>query len=125
MTLFIPNMLAPFGQGSVTINGRSYKFNTYLIPPWNSFFQQFTQAPPPMLGINIGASPFTYEAKEVGNVLISGGTLTDVALIRGNDTVSIGPVRLVPVGVRDLVRISYSVIPTTIKFVPTYGNRNT
>ncbi len=93
-----------------------------LLPgPWNSFFQQFTQAPPSPIAIVVGTSPFTYTAKEPGVIAIAGGTITGVALIRGTFNIGLGSnVFLVPVGTNDSVVISYSGLPA-IRFLPTYG----
>jgi hypothetical protein len=117
--LLVPNMVAPLVQVRGP-KGEIYKGT--LIPPWNSFFQQFTQAPPPVMALPVVGSPFTYEAKELGTILISGGTLTDVSFTRGSDVTTLGnAARVIPVNVRDIVTITYSVLPI-VKFVPTYGN---
>lgn len=97
-----------------------------LLAPWNSYLQQFTQAPPGIMGITIGLSPFDYIVEEPGTIIIVGGTLTDVSLIRGSDTLAMGnAARIIPVGIQDTVRVTYSIVPTSITFIPAYGQNTT
>ena len=111
----LPNLLAPL------VNAKGF-----ILAPWNSYLQQFTQAPPPIMGITVGASPFDYVAQEPGTIIIVGGTLTNVSLIRGVDTLAMGnAARIIPVAIEDTVRITYSVVPTSITFVPAYGQNTT
>jgi len=96
--------------------------------PWIQYLQQFTIAPPAFLIIDAGSSPYDYEAKEPGNVFISGGTVSGISLTRGPDTIILFPdtsvARFVPVAVNDIVTITYSVKPN-IKFIPSYGQNTT
>lgn len=99
-----------------------------ILQPLISYLQQFTIAPPPFLNIIADGSPFEYEAKEPGVLFISGGTVTDISLTRGADTIIVAPntanPRLIPVGIMDIVTVTYVVIPT-IKFIPSYGQNTT
>lgn len=90
--------------------------------PWVQYLSQFTIAPPPFVSVTVGASPFSYQAEEPGNLFISGGTVSGITLTRGADTITLSTVRpcLVPVAVADIVTVTYSVLPT-IKFIPSYG----
>ena len=92
--------------------------------PWIQYLQQFTIAPPAFMDLTVGTSPFEYEAREPGNVFISGGTVSGITLTRGTDTITLFPdtstPRLVPVAVSDIVEVTYSVLPT-IKFIASYG----
>lgn len=92
--------------------------------PWVQYLQQFTTAPPAFMDITVGTSPFDYEAKEPGNLFVSGGTVSGITLTRGVDTITVAPntanPRLIPVAVADIVEVTYSVLPT-IKFIPLYG----
>ena len=97
--------------------------------PWNSYLQQFTQAPPAINSITVGASPFSYVAREPGNISITGGTLINngignngISLTRGNVIIDFGTVtnRIVPIGINDIIKINYSVLPT-VMFLPSYG----
>jgi hypothetical protein len=92
-----------------------------LQSPWNSFFQQFTQAPPAVIPITVGASPFEYQAKEPGLISISGGTVSAVTFTRGSVTVTVTGQILIPVYLNDVIEVTYSVLPT-MKFFPNYGN---
>lgn len=95
-----------------------------IIPPWNSYLQQFTQEPPPIAAITVGTSPFSYIAKEPGYVSVTGGTVSAIVLTRGTDTINLTGLKAVPVSIKDIVTITYSVLPT-IKFIPVYGANTT
>lgn len=91
-----------------------------LLPgAWNSFFQQFVQAPPNFLLLSVGASPFLYTAKEPGYVSVTGGTVSAIVLIRGGVGITINS-NVVPVGIEDSVTVTYSVLPV-MHFIPSYG----
>lgn len=93
--------------------------------PWNSFFQQFVQQPPPFITLEPIADPFVYDSREPGTIAIVGGTITNVDLTRGAETLSLGAVRLIPVAIRDIITLTYSVVPTAIRFIPSYGQNTT
>lgn len=99
-----------------------------ILQPWIAYLQQFTIAPPPFAAVIVGSSPFAYEAKEPGNLFISGGTVSSITLTRGPDTITVAPStvnpRLIPVAVNDTVIVTYSVLPT-IKFIASYGQNTT
>lgn len=99
-----------------------------IVQPWIAYLQQFTIAPPAFLDITVSGSPFAYEAKEPGNLFISGGTVSNISLTRGADTIIVAPStanpRMIPVAVNDTVTVTYTVIPT-IKFIPSYGSNTT
>ncbi len=97
-----------------------------LRSPWIEYLQQFTIAPPALVDVTVGASPFEYEAEEPGNLYIAGGNVSAITLTRGSDTIALSTVRplFVPVGIKDIVDITYSVLPT-IKFIPSYGQNTT
>lgn len=90
-----------------------------IAKPWNIYLQQFTQAPPPFIDI-IGASPFSYVAKEPGFLFIVGGTVTALHLIRGTVNIDLTGQKIIPVSINDTVITTYSVLPT-IKFGANYG----
>lgn len=89
--------------------------------PWNSFFQQFSSPPSRIIDIDITASPMMYAAGEPGTLVITGGTLTNVTLIRGPDSANLGTVRQILLMIKDTAQITYSVAPTDIQFLPFYG----
>lgn len=88
-----------------------------VIPPWNSFFQQFTEAPSAIESVTIGTSPFSYQPNNVGQVFVRGGTVSDISLIRGIDgsnpiTINMTGALSVLVSIGDVVKVTYSVKPT-------------
>lgn len=99
-----------------------------IIVPWIQYLQQFTIAPPAFMDITVGSSPFEYEAEEPGNVFITGGTVSQIALIRGADTIILflntTTPRMVPVAVKDIVKVTFTVLPT-LKFISSYGQNTT
>lgn len=82
----------------------------YLMPPWNSFFQQFVQPAPAVSDIPNSASPFTANAN--GTVILTGATT--VNLIRGTITINLNGERIIPVSVGDTVTWTG---PATVKFL--------
>lgn len=104
-TLPVPNLLSPL----VNAAGK-------LIPPWNSWFQQFSQAAPAVAAITVGGSPFSYTANSNGNLIVSGGTVSLITLTRGTDTIiiatSTATPRIVPISIGDTITVTYSVLPT-------------
>jgi hypothetical protein len=104
MTLFIPNMLSAL----VDKAGK-------ILPPWNSFFQQFSNPPAPIMSVIVGTDPFSYVVKQPGMVVLVGGTT--VSLTRGKTTISMGTAKSFPVEIADIVVLGGS---PTLKFVPRY-----
>lgn len=103
MTSPLPNMLAALVD---VRNGKGY-----IIDPWNSFFQQFTQQAPASVGIT-GTSPLTYTANVKGNLLVIGGTISNISLIRGSTTFNLTGQTIIPISIGDTVVITFSVTPT-------------
>lgn len=97
-----------------------------VLEPFISYFRQFTIAPPSFMNIIVGVSPFSYEAVEPGNLAITGGTISQITLNRGSDTISFGAGtnKFIPVGIADTITITYTVLPT-INFIPSYGQNTT
>lgn len=88
----------------------------FLLQPWNSFFQQFTQKPTnteQLSTAQITASPFFYTPNNVGTVFVIGGTVSAVALIRGTNVFDMTAVRAygILVSIGDTVKVTYSVKP--------------
>lgn len=90
MTLPVPNMQAALAS----VKGGM----AFLIPPWNSFFQQLVQAAPAVSTVTL-PSPFT--ANSNGKVIITGAATID--LTRGNTTVNLNGQRIIPVRISDTV----------------------
>ena len=107
----VPNLSVPFLDNNGNLNSA-----------WQSFFQQFTQAPP---GVNtpvVTTSPFTYTAREPGQLAVSGGAITSIALIRGSVSINVTGEKLIALSVRDSVEIVYTILPS-VQFLPNYGSR--
>jgi hypothetical protein len=72
-----------------------------------------TPLPPLPLVVTPGASPFSYQAPWSGYVLVTGGTVSAVAMARDGSTFfafpNAGPV---PVACGDVIRVTYSGVPT-------------
>lgn len=107
----LPTLLAPFVDNRGKIK-----------QPWNFYLQQFTQAPPSILTITVGGSPFSYQAVEPGVIAVTGGTISAITLTRGIITINVTGEKLIPVAIADTVEITYSVLPT-VQFIPSYGQR--
>lgn len=106
------------GEPLATVNEKG----AYINASWAFYLQQFTQKPPPFINLGVVVSPFEYEAKEPGYIIIAvGGTVTIVHLIRGAITIDITGQRIIPVSIGDIVEITSGPIPT-VYFVPIYGS---
>lgn len=70
----------------------------YLIKPWNSLFQQFTQSAPAVDAVT-AASPFT--ANVNGKVILT--SAVTITLTRGLVSVSLTGERIIPVRIGDTV----------------------
>lgn len=95
-----------------------------IVRPWISFLQQFVQAPPPFLNITPDPSPFIYQASEPGTIAVIGGTVSQIDLIRGSDTLNVTGSILIPLSIADGIEITYSVLPI-VTFIPSYGQNTT
>lgn len=98
MTLPVPNMQSPL----VDKGGR-------VVPPWNSWFQQFTQKAPAIAPIT--ANPFTANAN--GTLIIKGATT--ITLTRGLISIVLTGQIIIPISIGDTV--SWTGAPTSIQFL--------
>jgi hypothetical protein len=91
----------------------------YATPSWFEFFARLTTQPPPIVGVALTGSPFTYTASTDGNLAVSGGTVSSITLSRAAMTnVPTGVTSgIIPLSQGDSVTITYSVAPT-INFIP-------
>jgi hypothetical protein len=67
--------------------------------------------------VSPGASPFTYTATTIGNLLITGGNVSAVLLTRGLQSAACPVSGFIPMAAKDSVTITYTVAPT-LTFVP-------
>lgn len=69
-----------------------------VIPPWNSWFQQFTQNAPAI--VSAGTSPYT--ANQNGTVIIKGGV--GIVLTRGSISITLANGQaIIPISIGDTV----------------------
>lgn len=101
MTQPVYNMNAPIAK----IKGGF----AYLISPWNSLFQQFTQQAPDVASVT--ANPFTANAN--GTVIFTGGAPV-ITLNRGDVNIILTGQRIIPISVGDTVSWSGA---TTVQFL--------
>jgi hypothetical protein len=107
MTRPVPNLLAPI----VTVKDRSGKVEIgkgTIVPPWNSWFQQFTQPAPAVIAVVL--TPFT--ANSVGTVIITGATT--VTLTRGISVFNVTGQMIIPISIGD--ELSWTG-PATVSFL--------
>ena len=98
---FVPNLLAPL----VDKLGK-------VIPPWNSFFQQFT-ANAEMASIAV--SPFNPNTQ--GSLFFTSGNPV-ITLTRGNLSIVLTGQKIIPMAVGDIVTWSGA---TTVQFLRTFS----
>lgn len=112
MTSPVINLRAPL----VTVKDKNGKEigQGYVIDPWNSFFQQFTQQAPEVQAITVTGSPFSYQPNDKGKIIISGGTVSAIVLVRGSTAIPLSTTRplILPATIGDMVMITYSIAPT-------------
>lgn len=97
----------------LNLNARLVNKDGFLVDPWNSFFQQFTQTSPAVKDLVVGASPFNYMPNARGKLIVS-GVITFAFLIRGKKTIALSNVTplIVPMAIGDELRLNYAVAPT-------------
>ncbi len=101
----LPNLISPFvGKGGK------------LLAPFIQYLQQFTQSPPNIADIIVVGSPFSYTAKEPGNISIIGAATA--TLTRGLISVDVTGQKLVPVAIQDVITVTGA---PTMKFLANYG----
>lgn len=89
---------------------------------WRDFFIRITNGKgKPVNAIVPGASPYSYPATVVGSVVVRGGTVSRIDIVRGADTVNTGLTQgIIPVAVGDSVKVTYTIVPT-MTFIPGPG----
>ncbi len=79
-----------------------------IIPPWNSFFQQFTQVAPAVVDVTI--SPYIPNVK--GNAIVIGATT--ISLTRGLIVIDLTGQKIIPIGIGDILKWTG---PATVQFL--------
>lgn len=113
MTQPVLNLNSPLAEVKTDTRGRLV---AYLISPWNSFFQQFVQPAPAVATIELTGSPFKFTPNVNGNLIISGGVVSNISLMRGTDTIDLTGEKIIPTAINDSVSITYSNAPS-VKFL--------
>lgn len=113
----LPNVLSAIARVEISVNGRKLEGSAFLIPPWNSFFQQFTQNPPAVFDIDLDTSPFIITPNAHGTIILTGGTISNITLTRGNVDIDLTGQRIIPIRISDTLSVTYSVAPV-IQFLP-------
>lgn len=90
-----------------------------ITPEWYQLLVRLAQlsAERAIAAVSPGASPFTYTATTIGDLLVRSGTVSAVTLVRGNVSVVCPTSGFIPMAANDSVIITYSVLPT-VTFVP-------
>jgi hypothetical protein len=83
-----------------------------VVQPWNTFFQQFVQAP--SAASSVSAAGNSYTAKEPGTLSVAGAT--SATFTRGSNSVAVTG-SLIPVEINDVVSW---VGNATVTFFPRY-----
>jgi hypothetical protein len=117
MTTPLPNINSPLAKVTVIVNGKPLKGEAFIVWPWNSFLQQFVQAPPHVLPITLTGSPFSITPNGHGTLIIIGGTISDIILTRGTVDIDLTGQTIIPIRINDMVTVTYSVEPT-LQFLP-------
>ena len=112
MTTPLPSMKAPFCDVRVTINGKEVVGKAFLIPPWNSFLQQFVQAGAEVVELGTVTNPFgpaySYTANANGTLIVK-GTPATINLIRGKVTIPLAlTTEIIPIRINDTVTVTGS-----------------
>jgi len=97
MTQPVLNQKSPIAQ----VKGADGKIIglAYLIPPWNSWFQQFSQAAPKIVDVS-GSSPYTANAN--GTLILNGSG--SIVLTRGSTSINLsGASVIIPISIGDTV----------------------
>lgn len=81
----------------------------FIIPPWNSFFQQLVQRAPAVASVS--QNPFTANAN--GNLIIQGATT--ITLTRGTINIDLTGQTIIPISISDTV--SWTGVPTSVQFL--------
>lgn len=110
MTLPVPNLGAPIASLRDAKGNEVGK--AFVIPPWNSWFQGFSQKAPSVQDVTSGGSPFT--ANQNGTVILKGAST--VHFTRGNILIDLSGIdpTIIPISISDVVSWTG---PATVQFL--------
>lgn len=73
----------------------------------------------PVVPVALAASPAPYQAPARGYLALVAGTVSAITLTRNGVVSTLSPAAVViPMSAGDIVTVTYSVIPTTVNFIP-------
>lgn len=86
---------------------------------WYQWVARISQlsAERPFGPVTVGASPFTFTASTIGNLLVTGGTVSAIVLSRSGASVNCQENTFIPMAANDTVTITYTGLPT-VTFIP-------
>lgn len=103
----LPNQRVPIAKEGGIVN-----------EAWSRFFQGLVSPPSQVEPVTVGASPFDFTSSEPGSLVVRAGTVSAISLVRGGSALALGVTSgLIPVGIDDTIRITYTVAPT-VTFIP-------
>jgi hypothetical protein len=85
--------------------------------PWYRFFSDLVGKPGAIEAIPLGASPFSYTAPAAGHLVISGGSVSQLRILRGRVSFTYPLGSHVPVSAGDIVIVTYGTAPA-LTFIP-------
>lgn len=90
-----------------------------LASVWYQFLARLAQltAESPMMAPAVGASPFIFIASTIGNMFVTGGTVSSIVLTRSGTSISCQANQFIPMAAGDTITVTYTVAPT-MTFVP-------
>lgn len=102
----IPTNTLPSGASAAL--SKTGAFDT----PWYRFFSSLIGPAPSASVLTASGSPFTFTASQRGNLLIKGGTISAVALIRGRVSIAFPTsAYLIPMSQGDGASVTYTGSP--------------
>lgn len=107
------NKLPKSGEPLVSQNG-------YPTVPWFRFFERLFDRPQAESGITVSASPFLTRFTQDGFIIVEGGTVSLIELLRGSSVITTYPLGATAgqfvVKNGDAIQITYTVAPTVTFF---------
>jgi hypothetical protein len=90
-----------------------------LSQAWYGYFRDLGSFATPIEVVTVAASPFTYTAVHAGNLLIKGGIVGSIGLIRARVTIAVTGLTsgFIPISQDDRVVITYTGLPE-VWFIP-------
>jgi hypothetical protein len=85
---------------------------------WQLFLAQFVSPPLPPVPLTLTGSPYGFQTGEPGVMVITGGAVSDISIVRGTTTVPTGQTAgSFYLGLQDTIVVTYSVAPD-MTFLP-------